>query len=103
MSYISIENVTKDYGHSKGIFDISFAVNKGEVFGYLGPNGAGKTTTIRNLLGFIRPDQGHIYIDGNDTWAKHYLTNKVIGYLPGEINLPSSMNGEEVLRWNREL
>jgi len=103
MSYIKIEHVSKDYGHSKGIFDISFTVNKGEVFGYLGPNGAGKTTTIRNLLGFIHPDQGHIYVNDNDTWLNHHLTNKIIGYLPGEINFPSSMNGEEVLKWNREL
>lgn len=103
MSYIRIENVTKDYGHNKGIFDINFTVSKGEVLGYLGPNGAGKTTTIRNLLGFIHPDKGHIYVNDNDTWLKHNLTNKIIGYLPGEINFPSAMNGEDVLKWNRDL
>ena len=103
MSYIKVEHVSKDYGNQKGIFDIDFTINQGEVFGYLGPNGAGKTTTIRNLLGFVKPDSGHIYIDGVDTWLNHHITNSKIGYLPGEINFPSNMNGEEVLKWNKEL
>lgn len=55
---IELQQVTKDYGNGKGVFNLSFSVPKGEVFGYLGPNGAGKTTTIRQLMGFIRPGQG---------------------------------------------
>ena len=50
MSVIKIENLARDYGGGKGIFDISFHVNQGEAFGFLGPNGAGKTTTIRQYL-----------------------------------------------------
>ena len=53
MSVISINDLTRDYGGGKGIFHITFNVEKGEVFGFLGPNGAGKTTTIRHLMGFI--------------------------------------------------
>ena len=49
---MELSHVTKDYGNQKGIFDVNFTVEEGEVFGYLGPNGAGKTTTIRQLLGF---------------------------------------------------
>ena len=49
---IQVKDLTQVYPSGKGIFDISFNVKEGEVFGYLGPNGAGKTTTIRNLMGF---------------------------------------------------
>ena len=47
MEIIKINNLTKDYGNGKGIFDVTFTIKKGEIFGFLGPNGAGKTTTIR--------------------------------------------------------
>ena len=47
---IELQHVTKDYGDGKGVFDLSFTVKEGEVFGYLGPNGAGKTSTIRQLM-----------------------------------------------------
>ena len=50
MDVIRIEHLTRDYGGGKGVFDLSFQVGNGEVFGFLGPNGAGKTTTIRHLL-----------------------------------------------------
>lgn len=68
MSYIEVKNLTKDYGNGKGIFDLSFTIEKGEMFGYVGTNGAGKTTTIRSLLGFIKPDKGSATIDGLNTW-----------------------------------
>ena len=66
MSIIEISQITKDFGHGRGVFDLCFSVEKGEVFGFLGPNGAGKTTTIRQLLGFIRPDSGFVSILGMD-------------------------------------
>jgi ABC-2 type transport system ATP-binding protein len=58
MSVIDIEHLTKDYGFGRGVFDISFHVDTGEVFGFLGPNGAGKSTTIRHLMGFSKPEDG---------------------------------------------
>ena len=51
MGIISIENLTKDYGKGRGVFDVSLQVEKGEIYGYLGPNGAGKSTTMRHLMG----------------------------------------------------
>lgn len=58
MKMIEVHNLTKDYGNYRGIFDLSFTVDQGEVVGFLGSNGAGKTTTIRHLMGFIHPQQG---------------------------------------------
>ena len=52
MSVIEVNSLTKDYGSGRGVFDVTFQVEKGEVFGFLGPNGAGKSTTIRHLMGF---------------------------------------------------
>ena len=88
MAVIKAENLTKDYGDRRGVFDVSFEVNEGEVFGFLGPNGAGKTTTIRHLLGFIKPDSGKTYINGMETWGNSHITNRGVGYIPGEINFP---------------
>lgn len=53
-----MDHLTKDYGSGRGVFDISFQIGKGEVFGFLGPNGAGKSTTIRHLMGFSKPEKG---------------------------------------------
>ena len=103
MAIISIKDITKDYGNDRGVFDVSFNIKKGEVFGFLGPNGAGKTTTIRQMLGFIHPDKGKIYIDGKLVKNNYYLTNDKIGYLPGEINFPEGMKGTEFIKWTAEL
>ena len=68
MSVLKVEHLIKDYGKGKGVFDVSFEVEQGEVFGFLGPNGAGKTVTIRHLLGFLRPQIGKTSIEGLDCW-----------------------------------
>lgn len=67
---IDVQGLTKDYGQGRGIFDLTFQVERGEVFGFLGPNGAGKTTTIRHLMGFIRPTAGRAAILGMDCFAQ---------------------------------
>lgn len=97
MPVIDIEHLTKDYGHNRGVFDISLHVEKGECFGFLGPNGAGKTTTIRHLMGFSRPQSGTASILGEDSWKKAARLQKMIGYLPGEIALPAGITGAEFL------
>jgi len=61
---LTVERLTKKFSNGKGIFDVSFHVQKGEVFGFLGPNGAGKSTTIRHIMGFMKPDQGDIKVNG---------------------------------------
>lgn len=62
MDVIETKGLSKDYGHGRGIFDVTFEVHKGEVYGFLGPNGAGKSTTMRHLMGFSRPKSGDAYI-----------------------------------------
>lgn len=102
MSEIHIQNLTRDYGLGKGIFDISIQVEKGEVFGFLGPNGAGKTTTIRHLMGFIKPKTGSCQIDGQDCWKNRETIQKKLGYIPGEISFFDDMTGTGFLKFLSE-
>lgn len=103
MSVIQIEHITKDYGNQKGVFDISFTVEKGEILGFLGPNGAGKTTTIRQLMGFIKPDSGSISILGMDCFQEVEKVQNTLGYLPGEISFMEDMTGIEFIRMIAEM
>src|SRR5699024_8432774 len=84
------------------IFDVSFEIEKGEVFGFLGPNGAGKTTTIRHLMGFIQPDGGESYINGKDSWKSAALIKQDVGYLPGELAFPDNMTGAQFIEFMAE-
>jgi ABC-2 type transport system ATP-binding protein len=94
---IKIESLTFKYKSGKGVFNLDFAVTRGEVFGFLGPNGAGKTTAIRNLLGFTRPDQGRCTIGGLNCWSEAATIQKHLGYLPGEIAFFDEMSGTQFL------
>jgi len=94
MSVIKIEQLTKDYGHHRGVFDVSFEVGQGEVFGFLGPNGAGKTTTIRHLMGFSKPQSGTIQVSNKDSWKDAAAIKQEVGYLPGELAFPKNMTGK---------
>ncbi|MBC5787361.1 ABC transporter ATP-binding protein [Clostridium facile] len=103
MAVIEVNGITKDYGQGRGIFDLSFSIQKGEVFGFLGPNGAGKTTTLRHLMGFIHPDQGQVMINGKDCFSQSAEIHKTLGYLPGEIAFPEDMTGRELIRFMSQM
>ncbi len=79
---IEVEGLTKSYGSKRGITNVSFQVEEGEVFGFLGPNGAGKTTTIRLLMALLRADAGRARIAGLDSWEQSVEIKRLIGYLP---------------------
>lgn len=98
MSVIEVKDLTKDYGSGRGVFDVSFAINQGEVFGFLGPNGAGKSTTIRHLMGFSKPQKGETYILGMPTFKNYYKFLSKVGYIPGEIALPQGLTGWQFIR-----
>ena len=100
---IELNHVTKDYGKGRGIFDISFKIPKGCVFGYCGTNGSGKTTTLRHIMGFLKPDSGYVRVNGLDPWTNGSEIKKSIGYLPGEIAFPPVESGSAFLKSQAEL
>ena len=94
---IKVSHLTQDFGLGMGVFDVSFSIRKGEVYGFLGPNGAGKSTTIRHIMGFYRPQSGRTYINGLESFDNYSQILKNIGYLPGEPALPLSYTGTEFI------
>jgi ABC-2 type transport system ATP-binding protein len=94
---IRAEQLTKNYGQNRGIVDVDFAVEAGEVFGYLGPNGAGKSTTIRLLLDLIRPSSGRLTVFGLDSRRDSVAIRKRLGYLPGDLRLYERMTGADLI------
>jgi ABC-2 type transport system ATP-binding protein len=96
---IEVEHLTKSYGGKRGIADVSFQVDAGEVFGFLGPNGAGKTTTIRILMALIRADKGTARIGGLDCWERSVDIKRFVGYVPGEPSLDPNLTGGQILEY----
>ena len=99
---ISVKNLTKDYGFGRGVFDISFDVEKGEMFGFVGTNGSGKTTTIRHIMGFLKPDGGSCEVNGVNSWHNPCEIAKHVGYVPGEIAFPDVNTGATFLKIQAE-
>lgn len=103
MSIIEVNHLTKDYGSGRGVFDVSFKIEEGEVFGFLGPNGAGKSTTIRHLMGFSKPGSGETKILGMDSFTQYSKILSSVGYIPGEIALPQGLNGYEFIKMMQDM
>jgi len=100
---INIRNLTKNYGETKAVDDISFEIKKGEILGFLGPNGAGKTTTVRIITCFMEPTSGTVEVDGMNVLEQSLEVRKRIGYLPENSPLYQEMNVYEFLRYISEL
>ena len=100
MSIIEVSNLTKYYGKSRGIVDVSFNVEEGEIFGFIGPNGAGKSTTIRLLLSLIHPTSGSAKIFGKDVTAHGPEIRRDIGYLPSEVFYYEGMKVMDLLKYS---
>src|SRR5699024_3414838 len=94
---ITLKNITQEFSNKKGVFNVSFHVNKGEVFGFLGPNGSGKTTTMRHLLGFMKPQKGSAFINNLNAWKQQAKARQYIGYLSGEIEFLDGLTGNSFL------
>jgi len=82
MKAISVEGLTKSFGHKPVLRDVGFEVREGEVLGLLGPNGAGKTTTVRIIIGLLRPDSGSAIVLNHDVLEEPLEVRRLIGYLP---------------------
>jgi ABC-2 type transport system ATP-binding protein len=96
---IETDGLTKRYGASRGIENVSISVDQGEVYGFLGPNGAGKTTTIRTLLGLLHPSSGRARIFGVDSHAEGRAIRARLGNLPGEFTCETKLSGRKFLKF----
>ena len=105
MPAIRTDGLTKFYGDVRGVEDLSFAVEEGEVFGFLGPNGAGKTTAIRTLLGFQSPTRGTATVLGADVTDAEALraARANVGYLPSEPGFDDRVTGRRLLDYHGKL
>jgi ABC-2 type transport system ATP-binding protein len=100
MSVIEVSHLTKYYGKSRGIIDVSFNEEEGEIFGFIGPNGAGKSTTIRLLLSLIHPTSGSAKVFGKDVTTHGTEIRRDIGYLPSEVFYYEGMKVNDLLKYS---
>lgn len=97
---LEIKNLTKYYGKTIGVKDLSLKLETGEIFGFIGPNGAGKSTTIRSIMNLINKTSGNIYINGKEINKYDIELKRIIGYLPSEINLYDDMTVKEIIAFH---
>ena len=103
MNIINTENLTKKYGRSRGIEELTLNVEEGDVYGFIGPNGSGKSTTIRTLLGFISPTKGKAEIFGKDIIKYRYDNLSNIGYIPSEVMFYKGMKVKNIIKLSADL
>lgn len=96
---IVVRALSKRFGSFAALDEVSFDLERGEVFGYLGPNGAGKTTTLRVLMGFLRPSSGRVTVLGLDAWRDAPQVHQRVGYVPGDVALYDHLTGQEFLTY----
>jgi ABC-2 type transport system ATP-binding protein len=100
---IDIKGLTMKYKNGKGVSNLSISVQNGEVKGLLGPNGAGKSTTMRSLMGFLIPSEGILQVEGIDTLQNPVDAKKIIGYLPGDPQLPQNLNSKTLFKLGADM
>ncbi|MGN1146642.1 MAG: ABC transporter ATP-binding protein [Acetatifactor sp.] len=100
---IEVRNLTKKYGDHLAVDNLSFRVEKGQIYGFLGPNGAGKTTTMNIITGYLAPSEGTVTVNGKDIQKEPEEAKKCIGYLPELPPLYVDMTVKEYLKFVAEL
>jgi ABC-2 type transport system ATP-binding protein len=96
---IKVAAVSKTYNTQKALHTISFSADKGQIIGFLGPNGAGKSTMMKILTGFIKPDEGEVFVDDIDVLQNPIVAKRIIGYLPEHNPLYNDMYVREYLQF----
>ena len=99
MNAIEVEHISKSYGAVQALNDVSFAVERGEVFGLIGPDGSGKTTMFRILCTLLLPDAGSAVVDGFDTVTQMNDIRRRVGYMPGKFSLYQDLTVRENLEF----
>ena len=99
MISIDVQNISKSYGKVKALQDVSFSVEKGEVFGLIGPDGAGKTSMFRILCTLLLPNEGTAKVDGFDTVSQMKDIRRRVGYMPGRFSLYQDLTVRENLEF----
>jgi ABC-2 type transport system ATP-binding protein len=94
---LRFEGVTKRFGRTVALDDLTMSLQRGEVVGLLGPNGAGKTTALRILLGLIQPTEGHATVYGYDSWREPVAVHQRLAYVPSEFNVWPNLTGGQIL------
>jgi ABC-2 type transport system ATP-binding protein len=100
---IEVKNLVKRYGDNVAVDNLSFKVEKGQIYGFLGPNGAGKSTTMNIITGYIAASAGEVVINGHNIFEEPELAKKTIGYLPEIPPLYVEMTPLEYLKFAAEL
>lgn len=96
---IILNHLIKKYGNYCAVEDLSFSIERGEVFGLLGPNGAGKTTTLNMITGLVSPTAGDVRVGGIDPYAKPRAVRKMLGFVPQETALYEELSAQENLEY----
>jgi ABC-2 type transport system ATP-binding protein len=92
---ISVKNLSKKFGVFTAVNDISFEVNKGEIFGFLGANGAGKTTAMKMLIGISKPSSGEAHVAGFDVKTQSEMVKRSIGYMSQKFSMYDDLTIKE--------
>src|SRR5436190_1168348 len=100
---IEVDHVTKKYGSTAAVRDVSFNVEQGEILGFLGPNGAGKSTTMRIITGYLPATSGTVRVDGYDVAEDSLEVRRRIGYLPESVPLYTDMTVFDYLNYMGKL
>ena len=97
---LEIQNLTKYYGETRGVENLSLKLEEGEIFGFIGPNGAGKSTTIRSIMNLINKTSGKVLIENKEFNKDDIEIKEKIGYLPSEIHLYDDLTVKEMLDYH---